>query len=372
MIIDLDRYIETGKKAEFDRRARGLTLALGFFDGMHLGHGALMDACLRQSARDGSVPAVLLLEPHPLRVLAEGGGSIRTLNGLREKIYFIRRRGVGRMFLKAFDREFARLAPEAFVQRYLVDLLGVRNVVVGFNYRFGARGMGTPGLLEHLAQQYDFGLRVVQPVYVDDRLVSSTLIREKVEAGDMEAAARLMGHPHLFAGRVAEGNRLGRQWGFPTANLPLDPTVLTPPLGVYAARVEIAPPAPAGGSGGGGAGDASGGGGEAGVDWAGDGSGGGASRDRAGGSGEGAGADVGAAAGYRAVVNIGTRPTVAPDRPDVTLEAHLLDFDGDLYGQEIRVFILKHMRNERRFEDTDALKAQVMRDIATAREVLTL
>jgi riboflavin kinase/FMN adenylyltransferase len=342
MITDLDQYIETGKKAEFDWRARGLTLALGFFDGMHLGHGALMDACLRQGARDGSVPAVLLLEPHPLRVLAEGsakgsGGGIRTLNGLREKIYFIRRHGVGQVFLKAFDREFARLAPEDFVQRYLVDLLGVRNVTVGFNYRFGARGMGTPGLLENLAQQYDFGLRVVQPVYLDGQLVSSTLIREKVEAGDMEAAARLMGHPHLFSGRVTEGNRLGRQWGFPTANLPLDPTVLTPPLGVYAARVEIAPPEPAPG---GGFGEVSGGG-------------------------DGSGVDGG---GYRAVVNIGTRPTVAPDRSDVTLEAHLLDFDGDLYGKEIRVFLLKHMRNERRFEDTDALKAQVARDIETARD----
>jgi riboflavin kinase/FMN adenylyltransferase len=328
MIIDLDRRVQAGKKEGVDARPHGLTLALGFFDGMHLGHGALMDACLRQSARDGSTPAVLLLEPHPLRVLANGKEDLRMLNTLREKIYFIRRRGIEQLFLKNFDLEFAKLSPEGFVQRYLMDLLGVRNVVVGFNYKFGDRGLGDPGLLERFAYKYGFGLKVVQPVYLDGQLVSSTLIRERIQAGEMEGAARLMGHWHLLSGRVTEGDRLGRQLGFPTANVPLDPMILPPPLGVYAARAEVAAPDSSGRSGG----------------------------------------ELGGEAGYQAVVNIGTRPTVAPEQRDLTLEAHLLDFDGDLYGKEIRVSILRHIRNERRFESLEALKAQVNRDIETVKE----
>jgi riboflavin kinase/FMN adenylyltransferase len=294
--------------------SRSLGLALGFFDGVQLGHRALMNACVEQCEKDGSEPAALLLEPHPANVLGGGAQTVRVLNTVEEKAYLIRRCGVRQIFLKSFDRDFAELSPEAFIRQYLMALLHVKQVVVGFNYNFGQKGAGTPEFLRNFGQKNGFKVSVVPPVYVDGVLVSSTLVRKKIETGEMEAAARFMGHPHHYAGKVVLGSQVGRELGFPTANILLDPSVLLPAFGVYAAEVEM--------------------------------------EDQT---------------RCRAVVNVGVRPTVRRHRGVPALETHLLDFSGDLYGQYLRVFMLKHIRTERHFENLDILRAQIGRDIEAVR-----
>jgi riboflavin kinase/FMN adenylyltransferase len=310
MMIDLDQ-------AGNDRtvlHSQPLGLALGFFDGVHLGHRALMEACVDQCGQDGSTPAALLLEPHPLNVLGPRSQAVRVLNTVEEKAHLIRQCGIQQVFLKSFDEDFAKLSPEAFIQQYLMALFHIRHVVAGFNYSFGQKGAGTPEFLRRYGQRHGFQARIVEPVYVDGILVSSTLVRNKIAAGEMEAAARFLGHPHYYAGKVVLGKQIGRELGFPTANIRLDPSLLLPAFGVYAAEVEM--------------------------------------EDQR---------------RCRAVVNVGLRPTVRRHQGTLALEAHLLDFSGDLYGQYLRVFMLKHIRTERHFENLHVLRAQVGRDIETVR-----
>jgi riboflavin kinase/FMN adenylyltransferase len=232
---------------------------------------------------------------------------------LDERLELIAACGVDEAVVLAFTRELAAMEPEAFVKDVLVDRLAARQVVVGFNHRFGRGARGDAALLRELGARGGFGVDVIEPLTVDDVPVSSTAIRAALGRGDLEAAVRMLGRPYTLPGKVVAGAGRGRTLGFPTANLAPDRPVLVAP-GVYACTVEV----------------------------------GGQPR--------------------RAVVNVGVRPTF--DEKTLAVEAYLLDFSGDLYGQTVRLTFRSRVREERRFSSVDALRAQIADDVESARRRL--
>jgi riboflavin kinase/FMN adenylyltransferase len=295
-------------------------LALGNFDGLHLGHAALIgEACGR--ARAAGVPAaVLTFEPHPRSVFMPDAEAFR-LTPFRVKQREIARLEVDLLFVQHFDPAFARKSAEAFIDELLLDAIGVGHIVVGHDCTFGNRRRGTPDMLRAAAAERGFGLTVVEPVRGADRAVySSTHIRELLRAGRPREAAAQLGRYWEIDGRVMVGDRRGRTIGFPTVNLSLGEN-LRPAFGVYAVRV----------------------------------------------SGDGSD-DAFAGRTIDGVANIGLRPTVGT--PEPRLEAHLFDIDTDLYGRHLRVSLVDFIRPEKKFAGIDALRVQIAEDAARARAIL--
>ncbi|MBI4185256.1 MAG: bifunctional riboflavin kinase/FAD synthetase [Proteobacteria bacterium] len=297
--------------------ARGSVAALGNFDGVHLGHRAVIAEAGRIARRLGAPHAVLTLEPHPRSVFRPDDPPFR-LTPFRPKTHAIQALGVDLLFVLGFDLEFARLEAEAFVRTVLVEGLALRHAVAGYDFVFGHRRRGNARLLARLAGECGVGFTEVAPRADDSgRVFSSTLIREALVAGNPRAAAEMLGRPWEIEGRVEAGESRGAGLGFPTANLGLG-EYLEPAHGVYAVR---------------------------------------------------AGVDAGGTTLWHdGVANLGRRPTFGGGR--VLLEVHLFDFAGDLYGCHIRVRLIDYVRPERRFAGRDALVAQIRRDCARARALL--
>jgi riboflavin kinase / FMN adenylyltransferase len=253
---------------------------------------------------------VLTFEPHPRAVVAPDSAP-KLLTSLETKADLIAALGVEELVVIPFDGSFAAQSPEAFIEHELVGRLDARVVSVGENFRFGHRAKGDADLLR---AQTAFETRVAQLVELDGEIISSTHIRGLVSAGDVAAAARFLGAPFEMRGIVAHGDKRGRTLGFPTANLVPDPKLVVPDHGVYACRAEVA--------------------GET----------------------------------YVAAVNVGVRPTFKTGR-GLLVEAFLLDFSGDLYGQPLRLEFLERLRGERRFESVDALVRQMDRDVVETRRI---
>ena len=273
-------------------------VAVGTFDGVHLGH--------REVIKGNDT--VLTFDPHPLSVVAPQALP-KLLDSPATKRDLIAGLGVDELVTIPFDREFASKSAEEFVQDVLVDRLGAAEVSVGENFRFGKAAKGDPELLR---SRDEFETRVVPLVEVEGETVSSTHIRGLVAAGEVERAARFLGAPFMLEGEVVGGDRRGRELGFPTANIVPADHLAHPGHGVYAA-------------------------------WA---------------------------HGQMAAVNVGVRPTFETGR-GLLVEAYLIDFDGDLYGQTLRIAFARRLRGERRFETVDALVEQMDRDIVDARRVLS-
>jgi riboflavin kinase/FMN adenylyltransferase len=295
----------------------GSVVSIGVFDGVHLGHQAILAenrACARELGADS---AVITFRRHPKRVLL--GREPRTLTSLEHRLELFRQAGIDRVLVLTFDEALRDLSPEAFVERYAVGVLGARAFVLGFDSKFGRDRRGTPELLARLG--YD--VHVVRGVLVGGRPVSSTAIREAVELGDLEGARRMLGRPVSVLGTVVAGDRRGRTLGFPTANLNLHHE-LHPPIGVYAGRARVF---------------------------------------RRGRPEE--------ASEHLAVANVGFRPTVGGGTPaEPTFEVHLLDFGGDLYGATVEFQFAGRLRGEQRFESLTALSSQIRRDVEAARALL--
>jgi riboflavin kinase / FMN adenylyltransferase len=290
----------------------GRDLALGFFDGLHLGHQALI-GCAVERARLGGESAVFTFLEHPLEVLAPDRAPL-LLSPLPEKQALLTALGVDSLILAPFTTQLAALTPAAFVDEVLVGCLQVRSVVVGPNYRFGKGAQGTPESLVELGKQHGFAVEVVRPVDLDGALISSTRVRELLTAGEVAQAGRLLGRPYSVRGVVEHGDARGRRLGFATANLAPPPRKQMPARGVYAVSV----PLPAG------------------LVWG--------------------------------VANLGTRPTF--DGGACLLEVHLLDFEGDLYDQKLEVRFHEYLRPERRFDGVEALLTQIRLDVEAARACL--
>jgi len=296
---------------------RGAVVAVGNFDGVHRGHQAVIAAAKAKAAALGAPFAVLTFEPHPRRIFQPGAPPFR-LTPFRAKSRALETLGVDLLFTLHFDLAFAQKSAEEFVSAILVEGLGVRAVVIGYDFVFGHRRRGNADLLRAEGQKQGFDVDVVAPVAGASGVVySSTQIREHLSAGRTREAAALLGRAWEIDGRVEEGDRLGRTIGFPTANLSLD-DYLRPAAGVYAVR--------------------------AGID------------------------DGAKTRWFGGAANLGWRPTVGGK--DLRLETHLFDFDGDLYGKHLRVAFIEHLRPEQRFDGLGALKAQIAADCVKARAVL--
>jgi len=294
---------------------------MGNFDGLHLGHAALI-ADARDRARAAGAPAaVLTFEPHPRSVFMPDGEPFR-LTPFRVKERVIAALGVDLLFVQHFDADFAKKSAESFIEEVMLGMIGLSHIVVGHDCTFGNRRRGTAELLTAAGRQYGFGVSVVEPVRGPGGAVySSTHIRELLRSGRPREAAVQLGRNWEIDGRVATGDRLGRTIGFPTANLWLG-EYLRPAYGVYAVRV----------------------------------------------SGDGPDDPLGGRTAD-GVVNIGLRPTVGGSN-EPRLEAHLFDTDADLYGRHLRVRLVHFIRPERKFAGLDALKAQIAADAARARAIL--
>lgn len=292
--------------------ARPCALALGVFDGVHVGHRAILAAAVAR-ARDASLVAVACtFDPHPLEVLQPRRAPL-TLTTLDERLELFAESALDGAVVLAFTPALARVEPEAFVKDVLIDRLRAREVIVGFNHRFGRRARGDARLLGELGARFGFRAHLVPPLTVDGVTVSSTEVRSALQRGEVGRAARLLGRPYTLSGTVVEGAGRGRTLGFPTANLRVDRSTLVAP-GVYACRATV--------------------------------------RD-----GE-----------HPAVVNVGVRPTFGGE--DLAVEAHLLDFKDNLYGARLRLAFVARLREERRFPSIDALATQIRADAEAARRRL--
>ena len=291
-------------------------LAIGNFDGVHLGHQALVRATVEQARRQAGTAMVLTFDPHPVRVLAPERAP-RALMTLEQRAELLSALGIEVVAVLGFDADVAALDPEQFVRAILVRTLEARSVVVGERFRFGRGRAGDVSLLARLGDECGFNVRAHPVVVEEGEPVSSSRIRELLALGDVQGAARLLGRAFFVDGTVVRGDGRGRLIGIPTANLETRNETLPAP-GVYAGFAHIAS------------------GGER----------------------------------WPAVVNLGERPTFAGS--GLRLEAHLLDYDGELYGRELRLEFTRRLRDERRFGSAAELVEQIRRDVADARASLEL
>lgn len=292
-------------------------IALGFFDGVHQGHGALLQKARQRAAEQGRTAVALTFDAHPDTVVF--GQPVELINTLADRQFLMTQRyHMDEVLTAHFDRAMASMPWEVFVEDYLVKRLGACHVVCGHDFTFGVKGEGNPQRLQEKCAALGVGCDVIDQVAYGGFPISSTHIRQLIHQGSMEEAAHLLGHPHLLTGIVSHGKELGHRLGIPTANLPLPAGILAPAFGVYAAKVFLPD----------------------GSQWI-------------------------------AVTNVGVRPTVH-DNLGVLVEPWLLDYDGILYGQTIRVEFYRHLRGERKFESLDALKAEILRNAEETRRYFQL
>jgi riboflavin kinase / FMN adenylyltransferase len=286
-------------------------LAIGVFDGVHLGHQQIIRQTIADARQHEGLAVVVTFDCHPNRIVAPEHEP-PLIYSLTQKLRTIESLGADALLLLHFDQELSQQNGEQFIRRLAVELQHVRSICVGADFVFGYRRSGNVELLRKLGAELRFQVHGMAAVALDGQPVSSTRIREVIRAGDLDAASQLLGRAYSFAGNIVAGDHLGQKLGFPTANV--DTTgLLLPPYGVYAAHAQV--------------------GGQS----------------------------------YRAVLNIGCRPTLKQLNPQLRVEAHLLDFSGDLYGREMEVVPFEKVREEKRFPSLEALRDQIAADVRAAR-----
>jgi riboflavin kinase / FMN adenylyltransferase len=290
-----------------------LFLAIGVFDGVHRGHQAVISTSARHAHSVDGTPVVVTFDPHPAKVLRPEQAP-HLLTATSHKVGLIRGLGVGHLLILEFNSRFAATPPEQFVRQLVTHSKSLREICVGHEWSFGRNRAGNLNLLKQLGKELHFDVIGIPPVTVNGNVVSSTAIRAAIERGDFKKAAEMLGRDYSILGTVTGGEKLGKKIGFPTANLSAHSEQF-PPNGVYFAEAWI----------------------------------------------EGV--------LYHGVVNLGFRPTVAVGEPQRVLEIHLLDFDRDIYGQDVEVRFLQYLRPEKKFENVEALVRQIKADVQQAREL---
>lgn len=288
-----------------------VVLAIGVFDGVHLGHQAVLTRAREDAERLGGTAAAVTFDPHPVRVLRPEAAP-RLLTATAHKLRLIRAQGIAHTLLLRFDMAFAATPPADFIRRLSAAGRPLREICVGHAWSFGAKRAGNLQLLEALGKELGFAEVGVPAVEVDGEIVSSTLIRQAVEAGDLRRAARLLGREYTILGTVVKGQQLGRTLGFPTANLAAHNEQF-PPDGVYAIEAQV--------------------------------------RGKL----------------RRGVANIGFRPTLAQPSGERLVEVHLFDFAESIYGDDVEVAFRRFLRPEQKFGSLEELRAQIQRDVEAAR-----
>ena len=292
---------------------RERVIALGFFDGVHLGHGALLRRAAEEAKKRGCESAVFTFDRPPKEVIT--GVPCPLINSPEDRAELVKRLyGIDEMLMVPFDDEMRTTPWDRFVTDILVGRYGAVHLVAGHDHHFGHKNQGSPELLREKCAELGLGCDIIPAVTIGGITVSSTHIRKLLEEGDVETARAFLGHPHVLTQTVGHGRQLGRTIGIPTANLVAPPHVLLPRRGVYAAKTTLPDGRAFGG-----------------------------------------------------VTNVGVRPTVNNGQ-DVTVEPWILDFDGDLYGQAIRVEFYRRLRDERKFDSLAALRSQIETDAVKTRE----
>lgn len=295
-----------------DRKEKSCVLALGFFDGVHRGHGALLERTVERAAERGILPAVMTFDTHPDTLVL--GAPVPLINSAPDRARLIREQyGIDRVEFFRFTEETMRMPWRDFLDSLRSDLRAI-HFVVGYDFRFGWKGEGNAERLREYCAENGLGCDVIGQVTLDGVTVSSTYIRRLLADGDMVRAEHFMGHPHLLTDVVRQGHRLGRRLGAPTVNMQFASGVLIPRHGVYAARVRL----------------------EDGV--------------------------------FPAVTNIGVRPTVSKEE-NVSVETHILDYEGNLYGRTVSLEFFDFLRAEQRFDSVQELAEQIAADARKAREI---
>ncbi len=292
------------------KRINSTVVALGNFDGVHKGHQELIKKTIDTAKIAGLSPAVFTFSNHPKNLLESS--KIKNIITFSEKVDILEKLGVEYMFNLSFDSEIQKLSPEDFIQHLLLDKLKMKEAYCGFNYRFGSGAIGTPEILMQKGIEKGFKLHLMEPYMIDGVLVSSTLIRKFIEEGKVEECNKYMGRNYSVNGEVVVGNRLGKKIGFPTSNLSVDKSMVTPPNGVYTTRC------------------------------------------------------VYKGISYNSITNLGEKPTVGNGEKNI--ETHIFDFDKELYGKEIKVEFIIKTRDEIKFDSLEKLSEQIRKDCLEARD----
>lgn len=296
-------------------RNQASVLTTGTYDGVHKGHQAIVRYLVERAKVLGGMATVVTFDPHPREVI--GTGNIPILTTLEERAGILESLGLDRFVVLPFTRSLSLMEPEEYVEEVLLEEIGLQEIVIGYDHRFGRNRAGDRSTLEGLAREHRFSVDVIPKQVVTGITVSSTQIRKVLsESGDVETAAELLGRPYSLAGTVVRGEQRGYKLGFPTANIhPAHPKKLIPKVGVYAIRAET-----------------------------------GLGR-------------------FDGMMNIGRRPTFEEDGL-MTVEAHLFGFEGDLYGTDIRVEFVARLRDEQKFDGVEAIREQLREDQKQAERVL--
>lgn len=294
-----------------------LYLALGNFDGVHRGHQYLIEQMVNRARTGQGQAGAFVFDPHPGQVINPHRAP-RMLVTAERKAELFENLGVELLIYNSFTPAIARWSPEEFVSRILVDYLKVKEVFVGFNYSFGYRGAGTPEYLKQLGEKHNFLVHIIPPFEIKGQVVSSSLIRQAMEDGDIKTAADMLGYYPSWQGKVVDGEKRGStKIGYPTANLEAGDNLIIPGVGVYAALATV-------------------------------------NRQT-----------------YKAVVNIGRKPTFHQEYP-VTVEAHLIDFNRQIYGELVTLTFVQKIRDEKRFNGLEELVKQISMDRDTAANILSI
>ncbi|MFM6953038.1 MAG: bifunctional riboflavin kinase/FAD synthetase [Bacteroidota bacterium] len=292
-----------------------LVITQGTFDGVHLGHQKVLKQVVALAKSKNTKSLLITYHPHPRLVIDPSNHELRMLSSIEEKAKAVYDLGVDYVLVLPFTQEFAQLSPRDFVKTILVDQLHVDTIVIGYDHRFGKNREGDFQSLMALAQEFHFQVQEIPASEIDAIAISSTRIRKALSNKQLNEANTLLGKPYILTGIVTEGQKLGRTIGFPTANLDIqDPYKLIPPSGVYAGYCLL-------------------------------------ENER-----------------YKMVCNIGYRPTV--NGQDLRVEAHLFDFDKNIYGSPISLFLVQYLRNEQKFDSLESLKTQILIDAQQAQSMV--
>ena len=292
-------------------------MTLGMFDGVHRGHRALLDSLISKAKNLGSESVVITLNPHPRIVLSGSDSSLRFLTSLEERIDLMEEAGIDKLVVIPFSRELSRMPACDFIKKYLVDIIGVEHLIMGFDHHFGYRGYGDAVTITECASNYGFSVNRQKPLKEGNEIISSTTIRELIIEGSLSRANRLLGYPYLLKGKVVEGKKIGRMLGYPTANIEPDyPYKLIPADGVYAVQVLLD------------------------------------------------------SLSYKAMLYIGPRPTIEYSNSKRTIEVNIFDFDNDIYKKNITVRFLHRLREDKKFSSRQELLDQISKDKAEAMRLM--
>ena len=298
---------------ELPSRGADTAVTIGNFDGVHRGHLRVIDKLKEHALRKDAVPAAITFDPHPQKLFR--GEAPPALVSQARKLELMEEAGIERVLILKFDRKLSLVEPEDFIEQVLVKKMKAKAVVVGTAFRFGHKARGDITMLRTFGRRLGFSFEGVRLAKLGGKSVSSTEVRYAIAHGDVEWAARALGRPHAVPGRVLKGKQRGKGLGFPTANLDPEKGICLPGIGIYAGRV------------------------------------------------------VWRAREMTAALSVGTNPTFGKRNP-VSIEAHILDFDGDLYGRDVHFEFLRYLRGEMAFDSPEALSAQIQQDVALTRTLI--